>query len=291
MQRTTQATAALWTLTTMLGCGTQFIGDVDPSEIGASESTGSTGADPDPGQSATSAPPSEDDGSSDGGDAPLCEDDPEAQCGPEALELAVFYPPSAPFWDPSGGPTLDFDCTITEVAYIAADLTRIIADCGLEVPSDFSVGLPEITANKLAVDQEIHAKFTLPTDGNGWAMVLSIADGPPLAIVFSGTSIDPNPGVDTFAPFSVERETGLCAPPCVPEDQCYSYDRQRLTFNAGGDDTQIWQSGEETMTVDGIDYLVTVLGAQSMIAVNPESPLCVAQVFDYYWFRMADVTP
>lgn len=272
-------------------CGTQFIGDVEGEPLMGSESSSSTSG-ADPGQSATSAPASEGSSESTGGEAPLCEDDPNAICGPAPLELAVFTVPPSPMSNPEVPARYEFDCTITELAWIGADNTTIMADCGTEFPAYLGTGLPEATFAKLSVGQQVRATFTAAWDGNGWAMAIHDTNDALVFLVYYGTDVDPHPGQTPFAPFSVTAQTDLCLAPCLTDDRCYSWDRQRLDFVAdGGGAAEIWQADEQIMTVDGIDYLVTVIIANGVEEVAPESTWCDIPVYGGYSFRIADVTP
>lgn len=272
----------------LVGCGTQFIGDVEGEELMGSEGGSSTG-EMDPGQSATSAPAS--DSGEDTGAAPLCEADPNAVCGPPPEELAVFTVPPSPMSEPTVPARYDFDCTITELEWIGADNTTIMADCGTEFPAYLGTGLPEATFAKLTVGQSVHATFTASWDGNGNAMALYDDSDALIFLVYWGTDLDPHPGETPFAPFSVTAQTDLCLAPCLTDDRCYSWDRQRLDFVAEGVTAEIWQSAEATMSANGLDYLVTVTQAQGVEEVAPESTWCEIPAYASYGFRIADVTP
>lgn len=271
-------------------CGTQFIGDVEGEPLMGSEGGTSTGDEP--GQSATSAPATTDDPSEgDTGAAPLCEADPNAMCGPAPLVLAGFVVPASPVSDPNVPARYDFDCTLTELEWLAGDNATIMADCGNEFPTYLSTGLPEATFAKLSVGQSVHATFTVAWDGNGSAMAIYDDADALVFLVYYGTDLDPMPGEAPFAPFSVTAEEELCLAPCVTDDRCYSWDRQRLDFVAGAATAEIWQSDEATMTADGTEYLVTVTIAQGVEEVAPESTWCEIPAYAGYGFRIADVSP
>jgi hypothetical protein len=273
----------------LAGCGTQFIGDVEGEELMGSEG-GSSSSSGDPGQSATSAPASE---SSEGdtGAAPLCEEDPNAVCGPAPLELAVFGVPANPVGGPNVPARYDYDCTLTELEWIGADNTTVMADCGNENPTYLGTGMPEETFAKLSVGQSVHATFTESWDGNGHAMALFDDADALILLVYYGTDLEPMPGETPFAPFSVTAQEDLCLAPCLTDDRCYSWDRQRLDFVAEGVTAEIWQSAEATMTANGLDYLVTVTHAQGVEEVAPESTWCEIPAYAGYSFRIADVSP
>lgn len=274
---------------TLAGCGTQFIGDVEGEPImGSDEGTSSAGTTDDPGQSATSAPGSS---SEDTGEALLCEDDPNAVCGPAPLLLAVFGVPANPVGGPEVPARYDYDCTITELEWIGADNTTIMADCGNEVPTYLGTGLPEATFAKLSVGQSVHATFVASWDGNGSSMAIYDDTDALVFLVYYGTDLDPMPGETPFAPFSVTAHGDLCLAPCLEDDRCFSWERQRLDFVAEGVTKEIWQSDEATMVADGTDYLVTVTHAQGAKEVAPESTWCDIPAYDGYSFRIADVSP
>lgn len=220
----------------------------------------------------------------------LCEDDPNAPCGPEPLELAVFVVPPIPMSDSQFPATYEFDCTITELAWVGADNTTIMADCGTGLPAYLGTGLPEATFAKLTLGQQVRATFTASADGNGGGMALHDANDALLFLVFHGTSVDPYPGENPFAPFAVNVEEDLCLAPCPTDDACYAWDRQRLDFEAEGVAAQIWQADEATMSVAGTDYLVTVTHAQGVETVAPESASCGTPAYPFYAFRIADVS-
>lgn len=239
-------------------------------------------------EGSTSDSSSTSDTDSDTSEGPLCEDDPNATCGPEPLELAVFVVPPIPMSDSQFPATYEFYCTITELAWVGADNTTIMADCGTGLPAYLGTGLPEATFAKLSIGQQVRATFTASADGNGSAMALHDTSDALLFLVFHGTSVDPYPGENPFAPFAVSAEEDLCLAPCPIDAACYSWDRQRLDFEAEGVAAQIWQADEATMTVAGTDYLVTVTHAQGVETITPEA--CGATAYPFYAFRIADVS-
>lgn len=279
----------------LCACGTKHIADLETQELASSEDDGGAEAEDDgPGQTVTSAGADDDGGSSsEGGEAVECEPDPNAVCGPTPLETLVASVVPAP---PVSGGALPlsngYDCTITELEWMGEGLTRIILDCGLEFPTDASTALPAATFAKLALDQDVHVQFSTEEAGNGNAFTLSNDDGDPLVIAMWGTTVDPIPGVDVFAPFAVSANEDECLAPCdVVDDRCYSPDRQSLTFSADGNDiATVWSQGDASVTVDGHDYLIEAIafGAEK---VNPDSWWCSMPGYASYSFRIADVTP
>lgn len=273
----------------LTACGTQFIGDVEGEPLMGSEGSTSTGDEP--GQSATSAPATTDDPSDgDTGAAPLCEADPNAVCGPAPLELAGFVVPANPVGLPTVPARYDYDCTLTELEWLGGDNTTIMADCGNEYPTYLGTGLPEVTFAKLSVGQSVHATFTESWDGNGHVMAIYDDADALVFLVYYGADLDPMPGETPFAPFSVTAQEDLCLAPCLTDDRCHSWDRQRLDFVAEGVTAEIWQLNETTMTADGAEYLVTVTHAQGVEEVAPESTWCDMPAYGGYGFRIADVS-
>jgi hypothetical protein len=279
---------------TALGCGTKTIADLDEQEL-ASEDGGSSSDDDGPGQTVTSAGVETggdaESSAGDTGEAIECEPDPDATCGPEPVETQAFLPPSPPISGPIPEQT-EYDCTVTELEYVPTGASVIRLDCALELPVDVSMALEEITFDKLAVDQAVHVAFSPANDGNGTTMTLSI-DEHPLVIAMYGTSADPIPDTEVFTPFSVAAITDVCLAPCaVADDGCYSYARQQLGFSYDGEVVAtVWSQGEDTVSLDGVDYRITVGGAQGAVKVNPDSLGCESPGYDGYNFRIADVTP
>lgn len=274
------------------GCGTKYIAELDPQELASSSDDGgattTSGADG-PGQTVTSGVETTD--ATTGGPTVECEPDPMAVCGDPPQEVGVTLPPPPPISGPSIPDDNEYDCTVTELDGSEAT-RRIILDCGLEFPTDVSSSLPDETFAKLALDQAVHVEFIEEEAGNGSTMRLSIDDHP-LYIVMSGTTLDPLPGVDAFEPFAVTAETDLCLAPCNDDPNvCYGQDRQRLDFAVDGDPvTEIWASDYDTVTVDGVDYLITVSLAYGAEVVNPDSWACEQPSYSWYSFSIADVSP
>lgn len=275
----------------LAGCGTKYIADLDPQELASSDGGVSSSDDSDPGQTVTSAGVETGGSSDESGAAIECEPDPEATCGPPIdEELLVITAPPPPIGGLSNPDHSEYDCTVAELEF-QPGVARIILDCGLENLVDVSTGIEQVTYDKLAIDQAVHVTFDTPFDGNGQSMILSVDDAP-LVIVMWGNTIDPNPGTDVFAPFTVVAETDVCLASCDVEDgQCYSYERQQLSFSYDGEPlATLWSQSEETVTVAGTDYRITAM-AQGAVNVNPESWCADLPGYDGYAFRIADVTP
>ena len=278
----------------LCACGTKYIAELEQQEQASSED-GSTGGDDGPGQTVTSGAETTTSGaaSSDTGTPVECEPDPNAVCGPDPKEVGAFLPPPAPVSSPVPLPVQTaYDCPITELDGSDPSNRRIILDCGLEFPTDVSCALPDETFAKLALDQTVHVEFTGEEDGNGNAMWLSIDDHP-LVAMMNGTTVDPYPGVAVFDPFTVTVEDDLCLAPCTDdENQCYAQDRQRLHFWVDGEEVAaVWGTDETTVSVGGVDYLLTVGFAVGAEVVNPDSWACMNPSFSWYSFRIADVSP
>lgn len=276
----------------LAGCGTKFIAELEPEQLASSEggSGSSSGSDDDPGQTVTSAGV-ETSGTSEGGTAIECEPDAEATCGPAPREdLVAFLPPPAPIGTGTLPEQTSYDCTVTELDF-QPGASRVILDCGLELPVDASVAIAEVTFDKLAIDQAVHVAWTTSTDGNTQSFALSV-DGQTLVLMSSGTAIDLILGTDVFAPFGVTAVADVCLAPCeVWEDRCYGYAREQLAFTLDGDPlATVWSQDELDVSVDGVDWRITAM-AQDAVVVNPTSTWCDLPGYDNYAFRIADVTP
>lgn len=274
------------------GCATKFIADLDEQELASSSDDGgatTTSGGEGPGQTVTSGV--ETGGDSTGGSDVECEPDPEAVCGDPPMQTVAAVPPPAPL---SGGDlplVTEYDCTITELEYVEADYSRVMLDCGLETPTDASTALDQVTFDKLAVDDAVHATFAMATDGNGSSFALS-RDGQLVYMVMLGTTIDPIPGTDVFAPFQVSAQEDVCLAPCDVGEYCYGQDRQILDFAVDGDAVaSVWASTNTTIDLDGVQYLIEVGSAYGVEVVNPDSFWCDMPGYASYAFRIADVTP
>lgn len=284
-------TSVMTMLAAMLasGCGTKIIDDVESNQMASSDDGGSSSAGAEgPGQTVTSA--GADGSSSGGGEAAECEPDPEAMCGPANEALAVALPPPTPVSGPSLPDHTAYDCTITELGRVDGNFSRIILDCGLEFPVDLSTGLPQPTHDKLAVDDAVHVEFFEEWTGNGSVMQLW-RDDHLLAIVGVGQTVDPIPGTPAWGPFALEVEGDLCLAPCVEENTCWSWARERVHFVADGIDVAVWGSTSTTVTLDSTDYSIAVLQAQQPVRVNLGAYDCQLQAYPGYGVVIADVTP
>jgi hypothetical protein len=272
-------------------CGTKYIADLDPQELASSDDGGATttSADEGPGQTVTSGV--ETGGESTTGAAVECEPDPEAVCGDPPMETVAAIPPASPI---SGGDlplVTEYDCTITELEYMQADYSRVMLDCGLETPTDAGTAIDQVTFDKLAVGDAVHVTFAIAEDGNGSSFALS-RDDQLVYMVMLGTTIDPIPGTDVFAPFEVTAQEDLCLAPCDVGEYCYGQDRQILDFAVDGDEVaSLWASTNTTVDLDGVQYLIEVSLAYGAEVVNPESFWCDMPGYGAYGFRIADVTP
>ncbi|HWB78399.1 MAG TPA: hypothetical protein VG755_25715 [Nannocystaceae bacterium] len=277
----------------LCGCGTKYIAELDPQELASSSDDGgatTTSGAEGPGQTVTSGVETTG-GESTGGAAVECEPDPMAVCGDPPMETVAAVPPAAP--ESGGGLPLvtEYDCTITELEYVQADFSTVMLDCGLENPTYAGTALDQVTFDKLAVDDAVHVAFAMAEDGNGSSFALS-RDGQLVYMVMAGTTIDPIPGTDVFAPFEVTAQEDVCLAPCDVGEYCYGQDRQILDFAVDGVEVaSLWSSTNTTIDLDGVQYLIEVGIAYGAEVVNPDSFWCDMPGYGSYGFRIADVTP